>query len=90
MDRVETSDGGFVVDAAYLGKALGIDPAQVPVMMREGRITSQCETGQGDDAGRFRLSFFYEGRVLRLTVDEGGWILGRAGFDAPGRARRTT
>lgn len=83
MDRIETSNGGFTVDAAYLADTLGIDPDQLPGLMKEGRITSQCETGQDADAGRFRLSFFHAGRALRLTVDGQGRILGRACFDVP-------
>lgn len=79
----QTSDGSFQVDAALLAEAFGLDPAAVPGLMRAGRITSRCERGEGEDAGRFRLSFFHAGRALRLTVDAQGTILSRALFDRP-------
>jgi Family of unknown function (DUF6522) len=40
--------------------------------MREGKITVLCERGVNEDAGRYRLTFFYENRRFRLIVDEEG------------------
>ena len=85
MTDVIRSDDGFTVDACLIGDALGIDPAHVPALMRQGRITSRCETGEGADAGRFRLSFFHGARTLRLTISTDGTILKRALFDSPAR-----
>lgn len=85
MTPISLTNGTFAVDAAYLAEAFGLDPARVPALMRENRITSRCETGQGADAGRFRLTFFHAGRALRLTVDADGRLLSRAQFDTPGR-----
>ncbi|MFC3567925.1 DUF6522 family protein [Paracoccus simplex] len=85
MDRISRQDGRFVVDADLLGPAFGLDPALVPGLMQQGRITSRHETGEGADAGTFRLSFFHAGRVLRLTVDAEGRILKQARFDRPER-----
>lgn len=39
----------------------------------------------GADEGRWRLTFYCEGRALRLNVDAGGRILSRARFDVPRR-----
>jgi hypothetical protein len=50
--------------------------------MRAGAITGRTERGEGEDAGRFRLTLFHGGRALRLTVDAGGDILSRATFPA--------
>jgi hypothetical protein len=85
-DVMVTSDG-FVVDAELVGAALGIDAASVSARMREGEITSRCETGIDEDAGRFRLTLFGECKALRLTVDGEGNILSRATFPAPPRRR---
>lgn len=81
---------GFVVEAGVLAEAFGLTPAEVAAAMREGLIVSRHETGIDADAGRHRLSFYHDGRVLRLTVDDSGRILSRAMFDAPppGRGRR--
>jgi uncharacterized protein DUF6522 len=38
--------------------------------MHEGKITSVCERGIDDDAGRYWIIFFYENARFRLIVDE--------------------
>jgi len=85
MDKIDLTEQGFVVEAQELAAAFGLDPGQVPALMRENRITTRCETGQGEDAGRHRLTFYYRGQALRLTIDSGGTILKRARFDVPAR-----
>jgi hypothetical protein len=84
-DQVEIGDGLFTVDAALLGAALGLEPAQVPGLMRDGRITSRCEIGQDEDTGTFRLTFYHDMKALRLTVDAAGRVLKQARFATPGR-----
>ncbi len=83
MPEIKVTADGFVIDAALVGAALGIDAASVHVRMRTGEITSRCETGIDEDAGRFRLTLFCDGRALRLTVDAEGKILSRSTFPAP-------
>lgn len=85
MDRIDVTEQGFVVDAHELAEAFGLEPDRVPELMRTSRITTRCETGEGEDAGRHRLTFFFKGRALRLTVDQAGRILKRARFDIPAR-----
>lgn len=79
---VTIKNGGFVVDAALLGDAFDLSPATVPERLRAGEITSLCETGRDKDAGRWRLTFFFAGRALRLTVDGRGEVLSRSTFAA--------
>lgn len=79
---VTVEEGGFVVDAGVLGQAFDLDPATVPERLRAGEITSLCETGRDEDAGRWRLTFFFAGRALRLTVDGRGEVLSRSTFSA--------
>ncbi|WP_313350067.1 DUF6522 family protein [Paracoccus sp. (in: a-proteobacteria)] len=85
MTKINLTDQGFVVEAQELASAFGLEPEQVPGLMRENRITTRCETGEGDDAGRHRLTFFFEAQALRLTIDDTGTILKRARFDVPTR-----
>ncbi|ETW10637.1 hypothetical protein ATO8_21191 [Roseivivax marinus] len=80
MSKVTFSTDGFVVDAEIVGAAFDIPPADVPAKLRSGKITSRCETGVDDDAGRWRLTFYSGGRALRLVVDETGAILSRSKF----------
>ena len=78
MTKVEFVRGSFHVDAAVIGESLAIEPALVQTRMREGKITSTCERGADEDAGCYRLTFFYESRRFRLIVDEEGNVLRRS------------
>lgn len=73
--KIEIDQGQPVIDAQDLGKLLGLDPADVQVKMREGQITSRFETGEGEDAGRFRLTFFFGDQRVRLTCAEDGEVI---------------
>ena len=90
MSGIAMEADGFVVDAEILGTAFELDPATVPDRLRMGEITSRCEAGEGEDAGRWRLTFYYGGRALRLIVDAQGTVLSRQTFPAhpprPGRS----
>lgn len=85
MNRIDLTESGFVVEAQELASAFGLDPGRVPELLRENRITTRCETGEGEDAGRHRLTFFFRGQALRLTIDAAGTILKRARFAIPTR-----
>lgn len=81
MTEVTFEDGAFHVDAAIIAEGLHMDPADVPVLMREGRITSLCERGEDEDAGRHRLTLFYGNRRLRLIIDKDGTVIKRSTVD---------
>ncbi|MBU3030594.1 DUF6522 family protein [Paracoccus marinaquae] len=84
MSDVELTAEGFVVDAGLLAAAFGLQSSVVQDMMRNGRITSRSERGQGEDEGRWRLTFYYEARALRLTLDADGTVLSKASFPVSG------
>ena len=87
--NVAFENGTFTVDAAIIAELFGLEPANVPSQMREGKITSVCERGVDDDAGHYRLTFFRGQQRLRLVVDDSGTILERAVDQLPPpRARR--
>ncbi|WP_111734479.1 DUF6522 family protein [Roseovarius amoyensis] len=88
MNAVTRDGDGFVVDAALLAEIFGLSEAGVRRGMRDGAITSRCETGTGSDAGRWRLTFTHGGRTCRLTVDEHGKVLFRASYDVSRRPAR--
>lgn len=83
--RADRTGDAFTVPAEWIAAGLGLDPAAVGALMRDGAITGQCERGEGADAGRWRLTFRHGGRMLRLTLDDTGALLKRSTFDAPGR-----
>ena len=86
MSDVERVDDRFVVDAAVLARAFGIAAATVHPMMRDGRITSRCEAGVDEDAGRWRLTFFHGKRSCRITLGKDGTVMKRATFDIAARS----
>ncbi len=75
MGAISFEDGRIEVDAALVAKALQLEPEALRAALRSGAVTSQCETGMDEDAGRFRLTFFSATRRLRLTVDASGTVL---------------
>ena len=77
---IERNGSDFVVPADLLANALGLSETDVKEGMRTKMITSQSETGLGDDEGRWRLTFFYQDRAVRFIVDEHGEVLKRVGF----------
>ncbi|WP_210530427.1 DUF6522 family protein [Rubellimicrobium arenae] len=76
-------DGGFTIDAEDLGPLLGIDPPEVPALLRDGRIASRFERGEGDDMGRFRVTFRHGGVTLRLVLDADGTVIGQSRIKGP-------
>ncbi|HET7409619.1 MAG TPA: DUF6522 family protein [Paracoccaceae bacterium] len=75
--RIDMTDDGPVVPATELGPLLGVPPADLPRLMREGIVTARHEAGVDEDAGRFRLSFRYGDRLVRLTCTDDGTVVSR-------------
>lgn len=80
--KIEMNDGQPVIDAGDLAGLLGIDPAEVQAKMRQGDITSKFEVGQDEDAGRFRLTFYHNGKRVRLTCTSDGNVISTIRTDA--------
>jgi hypothetical protein len=78
MNAVEFEEGAIRIDAAIIAEGLGIEPSRVHHLMRKGKITSLCERGIDQDAGRHRLTFFHRKRRLRLVTDAAGSIIERS------------
>ena len=81
MTRIEFGNGEVLVDAAVIARGLKLEPEAVQELMREGRITSLCERGIGEDDGRYRLTFFSAHCRFRLIVNETGGIVQRLGIN---------
>jgi hypothetical protein len=82
MHKVEIQgDGTIQIDASLIGRDLGLEPFEVQSLMREGKLTSSCERGVDEDAGRYRLTFFHEIRRLWLIIDSTGRIIRRSLID---------
>lgn len=84
--KVERSDDGrIIVDAAALAPLLGLGLAEFQSQMRGGQIATGSEQGQGEDAGRFRVTFSSRQWKLRLTCEADGTVISqtRTGIAVP-------
>lgn len=70
--KIDLTQSNPTIDAVDLGKTLGLEPAVVLELMRDGAITSRFETGVDEDAGTYRLTFWYEDTKARFTCDADG------------------
>lgn len=87
MTPVDRKNEDFVIDAALLADAFGLSQEEIKVRMRNGEITSRCETGVGEDAGCWRLTFHHGDRACRFIVDEAGKVLKKVAFPIKTRPR---
>jgi len=80
--KLEQDDKGDVVVApAMLAQRLSIPEAALRRLMQDGRVTSVVEVGEGEDAGRRRLSVRCGDTVWRAVVDAGLTVLEEETFD---------
>jgi hypothetical protein len=59
----------IAIDAALVAPHLGLDVDSFRALMGDGAISVLCERGVGDDAGRYRATFYHHGARARLVVD---------------------
>lgn len=81
MTHIAFTGDAIEIDADVLAKAFRIDADALKRGMRDGTITSRFERGEGEDAGKVRLTFFAASRRVRMTVDESGTILTCSAID---------
>lgn len=72
---IDMQNGQPTIRASDLADMLGLTPDEVRERMRGSRITSRLETGEGEDAGKMRLSFFHDSSRVRLTCSADGTVL---------------
>ncbi|MCZ7656359.1 MAG: DUF6522 family protein [Xanthobacteraceae bacterium] len=79
--QLERSEDGFCIEAPVLADLLKVSPAELHDLMRARAVTSVCERGEGEHAGRYRLTFFSRSRRVGLEVDESGRVVRRWAID---------
>ncbi|WP_180898150.1 DUF6522 family protein [Martelella soudanensis] len=67
-------DGEFEIGAERLARRFGLSVDALHAMTARGQVRSSVEKGDGDDEGRWRLSFRIGNRRWRLTVRGDGMI----------------
>ena len=60
------------IDGALVARGLGLATEAFRKLMDDRQVTVLCERGTGEDAGRYRASFYYAGKRVRLVVDADG------------------
>lgn len=75
-----------VVDAASIAPLLELGLSEFQALMRAGRIRSTIERGEGDDTGRFRITFQSPTWRVRLTCVEDGTVISTARVKLPAAA----
>src|SRR3546814_15190026 len=83
--RLQRNGDGFCIDAGYLGGLLAVPVDRVQALMRANAIRCVCERGEGEHAGRYRLTFIHGRRRVRLDLDGSGTVLRRSHVDLAGR-----
>jgi len=73
--KIDMSGDQPTIGARDLGQLLEVPPDEVQNLMRAGEVTSRFEIGEGEDAGKVRLTFFHRGRRVRLTCSKDGNVL---------------
>lgn len=74
-------DDTIQIPAAIIAHGLNLEIPTFQSLMRSGEVTSRCERGENEDAGRYRLTFFHKGRRVQLVIDSMGKILQRSAID---------
>lgn len=75
MTVVSFENGMIQVDATVVAKGLGLTPDALRAGLRDTTVTSRCEKGEGEDAGRYRVTFYSSTRRMRLIVTADGTVL---------------
>ncbi|WP_299655778.1 DUF6522 family protein [uncultured Jannaschia sp.] len=75
--KLDINAAGVEVPADELAPLLEMAPPELRRQMREGGVTSVYETGEDEDAGRFRVTFRSAHWRVRFTCTSDGTVLSR-------------
>jgi hypothetical protein len=64
------SEDGFTVDAKFVAAKLGLSPEIFWREVKRGIVYGVVERGEGEDAGRVRLTFRYRARSCSITLED--------------------
>lgn len=67
-------DGTFQIDAAFIAGKFDMPVEEARALMRRGLFRSTVEKGEGEDAGRWRLTMRCGNRVWQGIVSEDGTV----------------
>lgn len=90
MSQISFNDQMIEIDATLIAKGLGMHPDVLRQAMREGRVTRTVEKGEGEDAGRFRVTFYSLNCRLRLLFNDEGILLQTSSADYSRKLRASS
>ena len=73
--KVGFDQGRPVIEAVEIARLLELDVPGFQDLMRSGSIKSTIEQGEGEDSGKFRLTFQSPRWRVRLTCKDDGEVL---------------
>lgn len=75
MGPITFTDQRIDIDAVLVAKGLRMEADALRTALRDGTVTRTVEKGEGEDAGRYRVTFYAPTRRLRLLFTATGEIL---------------
>lgn len=66
------SNPAIEIEGALVARALGLEVDEFRRLMEIRKIKVLCERGTGEDAGRWRATFYHGDRRARFIVDRSG------------------
>ncbi len=90
LDPISFTDHGIDIDAGLVARGLRIEPLALRASLRDGRGTRTVEKGEGDDAGRYRVTFYAPTRRFRLVFTAEGGVLQSSSVAYSRKARPST
>ena len=69
-NAITLSKDNVLVEAEFVAEKLGLTPDFFWREMKRGIVYGVVERGEGDDAGRVRLTFRYRARSWSVTLQE--------------------
>lgn len=81
MNQIRFTDQMIEIDATLIARGLRMDPDALREAMQQGLVTRIVEKGEGEDAGRFRVTFYSPTCRLRLLFNAEGTLLQTSSAD---------
>lgn len=73
-DRIQFHEADIVVDAELLASFFNMSVALLREAMSSGRLSTLVERGEGEDAGRTRLTFRYSDQQFSVMREGDGQL----------------
>jgi Family of unknown function (DUF6522) len=87
LEPITFTETAIEIDASLVAKGLRITLEALRTTLRDGQVTRTIEKGEGEDAGRFRVTFYAPSRRLRLLFTADGQIVQTSSVNYSRKAR---